>query len=123
MPMQAIDKFHSDLASTLKRAGAAPDAQRLEALRQFFYTEFRSVPEEALAGLFTTFLEKWRDGEEAALAWLGGVSSLLMMDYDGTPFTKDEWVDIKESIVLGEDEIDLELLSYVMGLVLDHGAL
>jgi hypothetical protein len=121
--MQAIDKFHSDLAAALKRAGNAPESQRLEALRQFFYSEFRAVPEEALAGFFTTFLEKWRGGEDQALAWLGGVSSLLMMDYDGTPFTREEWVDIKESVVLGEDEIDLELLSYIMGLVLDHGAL
>lgn len=121
--MQAIDKFHSDLNSALKRSGGAPETMRLEALRQFFYNEFRSVPEEALAGLFTSFLEKWREGEEKALAWLGGVASLLMMDYDDTLFTKAEWADIKESVILGEDEIDLELLSYIMGLVLDHGAL
>jgi hypothetical protein len=45
------------------------------------------------------------------------------MDYDGTPYTKADWKEIKEAIVLEEGSLDLELLEYVMSLVLDHGAL
>ncbi len=121
--MQAIDKFHKDLDAAIKRTGGAPEPLKLEALRRFFFEHFRNVPEESLAALFTTFLEKWRMGEGPALAWLGGVSSLLLMEYDRTPFTIEEWADIRESIVVASDEIDLELLSYVMGLVLENGAL
>jgi hypothetical protein len=121
--MQAIDKFKSDFDATLKRSATASEQARLEALRRFFFDEFRRIPGEVLSAFFTTFLEAWRSGEEKALAWLQGVSSLLLMEYDNTPFTREEWADIKESIVLGSEEIDLELLSYVMGLVLDHGAL
>lgn len=121
--MQAIDRFHRDLDAALRRSDGAPEPLKLEAMRTFFFGEFRKVPEETLAALFTTFLEKWRAGQDGALAWLRGVSSLLMMEFDGTSFSKEEWADIKESVVLSENEIDLELLSYVMGLVLEHGAL
>jgi hypothetical protein len=121
--MQAIDTFHRDLDAALKRSRGAPEPLRLDALRRFFFEQFRQVPEEALAAFFTTFLEKWRIGEEVALTWLGGVSSLLLMEYDGTAYTREEWSDIKESILVASEEIDLELLSYVMALVLEHGAL
>jgi len=51
------------------------------------------------------------------------VGSVLMMDYDGTPFEKADWEDIREAIVLEEESLDIELLEYVLSLVLDHGAL
>ena len=54
---------------------------------------------------------------------LPGVGSVLMMDYDGTPFEKADWEEIREAIVLEEENLDLELLEYVMALVVDHGAL
>jgi hypothetical protein len=121
--MQSTDKLLSDLDATLRREQGAPEARRLEAIRRFFYGQFRDIPGETLAALFTTFLEEWRSGEDRALAWLGSVSSILLGDYDGAELSREQWVDIKESVVLSSGEIDLELLNYIMGLVLDHGAL
>lgn len=121
--MQATDKFRSDLDATLRRAGAAPEPLKLEALRGFFFQSFRQLPKDLLAGLFTSFLEKWRDSPEKALAWLSGVASLLMMDYDGTPFAKAEWEELRDAFNLDAGELDLELLSYVMTAVVDHGAI
>ena len=43
--------------------------------------------------------------------------------YDGTPFAKADWEDIREAVVLEEEELDMDLLEYVMALVVDHGAL
>jgi hypothetical protein len=122
--MQEIDKFRKNLDAALKRSASSGEAKRLEDLRQFFYQEFRPIPQEALAALFVSFLEvRRKDGEERGLAWLGGVASLLLQDYDGTDFSHDEWVDIKESLLVAQEEIDMDLLSYIMALVLDHKAL
>lgn len=120
--MQATDKFRSDLDLALRRAGSSAEASRLEALRSHFYSSFRNVPEGTLADLFTAFLAKWREGETKALDWLGGVGSLLLMDYDGTAFSKADWAEIREAVELEQGDIDLDLLTYVMTLVLDHGA-
>ena len=46
-----------------------------------------------------------------------------MMDYDGTPFDKSDWEELREAIVLEEEDLDMELLEYVMALVVDHRAL
>lgn len=111
--------------AAIRRAGGpgAPPARRLEALRQFFLGQFRGVPGETLAGLSASFAEIWARDEERALAWLGGVSSLLLQDYDGTDFSAAEWADIKASVEVSAGEMDLDLLSYLMGMVLEHGAL
>lgn len=55
--------------------------------------------------------------------WLGGVGSLLLRDYDGTAFTKDEWAEIREEVTVDAGEIDVETLSYILGQVLEHGGL
>lgn len=121
--MQATEKFRSDLDQTLRRAGGLSEQARHEALRVFFYQYFRGIPQETLADLFTIFLGKWSLAEERAIAWLGGVGSLLLMDYDGTPYSLEEWTEIRDAVVLEQGEIDIDLLSYVMTVVVDHGAI
>lgn len=122
--MQPTEKFRSDLDHALRRSGEASEPMKLESLRNYFYGFFRkNVPEETLADLFASFLGKWREDEEKALAWLGGVGSLLLQDYDGTPLSKEDWAGVREAITLDQGSIDLDLLSYVMTLVVDHGAI
>jgi hypothetical protein len=122
--MQDTDKFRTDLDRAIKRArSAASGTVDLEALRTFFYGSFRNAPEESLAAFFSTFIEKWRADEEEATGWLASVGSILLMDYDGRPLSKADWQDIRESMALSAGEADLELLSYVMTLVVDHGAI
>jgi hypothetical protein len=58
-----------------------------------------------------------------AIDWLGGVGSLLLMDYDDTTFTTDEWSEIRELLTVDAGEIDIEVLSYILGQVLEHGGL
>jgi hypothetical protein len=121
--MQPTDKFRSDLDQAARRAAGRGEAAETEALRAFFYRSFPKVGAEAMAALFASFLERRRADPAKAAAWLSGVGSVLLLDYDGTPFGVDDWRDIKEAIVLEEEAIDMELLEYVMALVLDHGAL
>jgi hypothetical protein len=121
--MQPTDKFRTDLDQASKRAFGRGDAAVVEATRAFFFRSFPAVGDEAKSALFASYLERRRTSPETATAWLAGVGSVLMMDYDGTPFDKADWADIREAIVLEEQELDIELLEYVLTLVLDHGAL
>ena len=121
--MQPVDKFKADLEGAARRAAGKGEASEAEALRSLFFRSFPRVGDEAKAALFASFLERHRASADSGRAWLSGLGSILMMDYDGTPFSKADWEDIRESIVLEEENLDIELLEYVLSLVLDHGAL
>jgi hypothetical protein len=121
--MQPTDKFRTDLDRAARRAAGGGETAEIEALRAFFSRSFPKVGEEAISSLFAAYLERRRSRPEAAAGWLAGVGSVLMMDYDGTPFDKADWEELREAVALEEEEIDLELLEYVMTLVVDHGAL
>jgi hypothetical protein len=121
--MQPIDKFKADLDGAARRAAGRGEAAEVEALRSFFFRSFPAVGDEAKAALFAAYLERRRARPDSAAAWLSGVGSVLMMDYDGTPFDKADWEEIREAIVLEERSIDIALLEYALSLVMDHGAL
>ncbi len=122
--MQAIDKLKSDLDDWARRNGAAAhDAKALDGLRMTFSRSVGSVPSETLAALFTAFLALYGGNREKALNWLGGVGSLLLMDYDGTEFSRAEWEEIREILTLDAGEIDMEILSYVLSQVMEHGGI
>jgi hypothetical protein len=76
-----------------------------------------------LEALLESFAERWEADQGRATTWLAGVGSIILMDYDGTPFTKEEWAELRDAFSLGAGELDLELLGYAMGLVVEHGAL
>jgi hypothetical protein len=121
--MQPTDKFRTDLDQTLKRSRGASGAPKPEMLRDFFFRYFPKIADETKASLFASFLEAWRNSPERAVMWLAGVGSILLMDYDGTAFTAEEWAELRESLTIAQDELDIDLLSYAMSLIVDHGAL
>ncbi|HQO65249.1 MAG TPA: hypothetical protein PLI66_00835, partial [Spirochaetales bacterium] len=83
-------------------------------------------PGETMAALFTTFLSRYGSGgseySAKAIDWLAGVGSLLLSDYDGTPFTREDWEEIRDIVTVESGEIDMDTLSYVLGQALEHGA-
>lgn len=121
--MQPTDKFRTDLDQAARRAAGRGEAAEVEALRAFFYRSFPKIGEEAKSSLFAAYLERRRASPGTASAWLSGVGSVLMMDYDGTPFEKADWAELREAVVLEEENLDMDLLEYVMALVVEHGAL
>lgn len=110
-----------------RKSGGSPGHKEFEALRSMFSRSMPKVPEDTIAALFTTFLSRYAQGvpeaTNRALQWLAGVGSLLLCDYDGTPFTKDEWTEIRELVTIDSGEIDIETLTYVLGQTLEHSAL
>jgi len=125
--MQAIDKLKSDLDDWVRRSGRTPGNREFDALRSTFARSVPKVPDDTLAALFTTFLSKFGtsgDGDsEKAVDWLAGVGSLLLSDYDGTQFSKADWEEIREIVTIDSGEIDVDMLTYVLGQALEHGAL
>jgi hypothetical protein len=125
--MQAIDKLKSVLDEWSRKAGPAPDPAAFNALRTTFARWIGAIPPDTIAAVFTAFMEKSSLGIErsgtAALDWLGGVGSLLLMDYDGTPFTQPEWIEIRELLTLDAGDMDIDTLTYILGQVLEHGGI
>lgn len=125
--MQAIDKLKSDMDDWVRRSGKAPGNKEFDALRATFARTVPKVPDETLAALFATFLSRFGSGspDETAKAidWLAGVGSLLLSDYDGTDFSREDWDEIRELVTIDSGEIDVDTLTYVLGQALEHGAL
>ncbi len=122
--MQETDKFRTDLDKAVKHARKLPGGPiDTEALRDFFYRSFADIPQDSLAAFFSRFLEKNAEDEAKALDWLAAVASILLMDYNEQPLSAGDWREIRDDISLCSGEIDLDLLSYVMTLVVDHGAI
>lgn len=122
--MLAIDKLKSDLDDWSRRSGGTPGNREFEALRLAFSRSVPGLPSETLSALFATFLSTYgKDGADKASTWLAGVGSLFLCDYDDTPFTKAEWEEIREIATVDSGEMDIEVLSYVLGKALEHGAL
>jgi len=125
--MQAVDKLKRDLDGWFTRQGGAPDSKAYDALRTLYKRALGDIPESTVAAVYTTFLSFFassgdRSGQKA-IDWLGGLGSLLLMDYDGTEFTRAEWVEIREIVTLDSGDIDMDILSYVLTQVLDHGGI
>ena len=125
--MQAIDKLKSDLDDWSRRSGKNPGNRDFDLLRSTFARSMPKIPDDTMAGIFTTFLSRYGSGDQESAAramdWLAGVGSLLMSDYDGTPFAKADWEEIRELVTIDSGEIDMETLTYVLGQALEHGAL
>jgi len=119
--MLPAEKFKTDLDQALRRAG--PGNGALASIRGFFEREFPSVRGETGDALMADFADKWRSDPSAAAAWLGTVGTIIMRDYDGSPLSALDWAGLREAFAAGSDELDLELLTYAMALVLEHKAL
>jgi hypothetical protein len=119
--MQPVEKYRTDLDQALRRAGSGTGA--LASIRAFFEREFPAARGETADALIADFAEKRRVDPEAAAVWLGTIGSILLKDYDGSPLSPEDWAGLREAVSAGSGELDIELLTYVMSLVLEHGAL
>jgi hypothetical protein len=121
--MMETEKFRRDAEQAAKRASGRGEKAADEALRTFFERSFPRLGQESASALFSSYLERKRLSPDKAMDWLGAVASLLLMDYDGTELSREEWIEIREALTLDAESLDMELLTYVMSLVVDHGAL
>lgn len=123
--MQTIDKLKSDLDDWEKSTKSNPQNSDFDQLRTIFSRSVPKVPEDTMAALFASFLSRYGSLETKGLAldWLSTVGSLLLCDFDDSQLSTDDWLEIREIITTDSGEIDMEVLSYVLGKALEHGAL
>lgn len=125
--MLAIDKLKSDLDGWQKRSKEGASQADLDRLRIIFSRAVGNIPEETVTSVYTSFLAIYGSNGPAkrdkALSWLATVGSLLLMDYDGNELSRDEWVEIREILTMDAGEIEMDILSYIMGIIMEHGAL
>ena len=123
--MQASEKFRSDLGRW--ESSSAADRAAMEELRAFFGRSLPGLPRELLADAFQAFLERAGSpgpgGMAASLDWLAGMQSLLSGQYDGSPFSRADWEEIREMASANAGEMDVDLLADIMSRVMEHGAL
>ncbi|HRV29088.1 MAG TPA: hypothetical protein P5522_09915, partial [Spirochaetia bacterium] len=60
---------------------------------------------------------------QAALRWLIVIGSILLQDYNNGALTHEDWVQIREIVNSSADTMSLDELTYIMQLVVEHGAL
>jgi hypothetical protein len=125
--MKEVDKFLSGISRWQAQNADRAGPQQLESLRALFFGQLRAMPNDLLSDIFMDFLERYNSDSDASRArsldWLSGVASLLSGEYDGTPFSKDDWESLRAAVSANAGDIDINLLTEIMALILEHDAL
>lgn len=122
--MRPSDRLLSDLDDWAGRTAREPEARRFESLKALLGRSLRGIPEDLLAGISERWsvLARGPGGAVRARAWLDAACLLALMDYDGDPpLEREDWSEIRELFSAEAESLDMDLLSYVMERVLDHG--
>jgi hypothetical protein len=119
--MKPSEKLKSDvLRSMSELRGKGPSAGFAQAFTARYFT---GLPAEAQAALSLSFKERCAADPEKAGDWAAAIGSIFLEDYDGTELAAEDWKELRDILSESSGELDLGLLSYAMGLVLEHKAL
>lgn len=122
--MRASEKIRSDLDRAFPASGSGTASARgAESARRFIAASLGFVPEASREAILDSFLSRLQSDRDAAVAWLGTLCGIFLQDYDGSALGLEDWEELRDIVNEGAGEIDIDLLTYVMSLVVDHGAL
>ena len=128
--MQAIDRWKRELDLGLARldkngAGASAQAAAKQGalIREHFARSFRGLPSDLIDALLEGTEARLAADAGAEVARCATLGSILLQDYDGGALGEADWDGLRESFSDCGGDIDLDLLTYVMQLVLDKGRL
>lgn len=122
--MRPSDRLLSDLDDWAGRTARDPEARRFESLKALLGRSLRGIPGDLLSGIAERWsvLARGPGGAVRARAWLDAVCLLALMDYqDDPPLEREDWEEIRELFSAEGETLDMDLLSYVLERVLDHG--
>lgn len=91
--------------------------------RRFIGSTLGFVPAESRNALQDAFAARLKADRTAALEWMGTVCSILLQDYDDSPLPREDWEELRDILNEGAGEMDLDLLTYAMALVVEHSAI
>ncbi len=121
--MQASDKLRSDIARTVGKARLDAPLSVKEPLRILIERNLPMIPPGARDEVYASFSRKYDTKPDAAVTWLGDVCSVFLDEYEGSTLTKEDWIELRDIVNAEAGDFDIELLSRIMSLVLDNGAL
>jgi hypothetical protein len=123
--VRASDHFYSELESSARRNRGAPSAAIEYASKSFERLIAPTVGAAVAKELFRWWLE--RHGASDAPRWekLAHVASFVLGDYDDAAMDLDreDWEAIRDVLSEAADELDLAVLSELMGALVSHGVL
>lgn len=119
--MQPVDRWKRELDQSLSRLPPSKPGREAAALRDFFAASFRGLPRDFLDSLLEGLEDRLAADREGELARCATLGSILLMDYDEGTLADEDWDRLREAFSDSGGELDLELLTYAMQLVLDRG--
>lgn len=120
--MRSIDKLKSDLSRSATELARTPASEKPAATRRIL-TRTLGAHGSLIESAHRNFEELRIIDEARAFAWLSTLAGILEKDYDDEALDRSEWERIRDIVNEAAGDLDLETLTYAMGLVLEHGAL
>lgn len=121
--MRPSDKLRSDILRTVSEEGKVPESARPAFFRACVLRYFGYLPAETQEAIVQIFEKKHAEDVERAGEWLSILGGIFFQDYDDSPLSDSEWREVRDILSAGSGELDLDILSYAMALVVEHKAL
>jgi len=121
--MKPSEKTRSDLLRSLTEAEKAQEQTRPALFKAGVERHFGYLPPLTREAIFLSFENKRRENAERAFEWLAVMGGIFLKDYDDSPLSIDEWRELRDILSSDAGELDMDLLSYAMTLIVEHKAL
>jgi hypothetical protein len=121
--MNTSDRILSSLDSSLSRSKRQDGSYDLRGLQASLERAFAGFPRDCAARIVEGFSARLDRDPGSAETWLRSIVSIFAQSYDGFAMPQEDWEWLRDTLSELSGELDLELLSYAMSLVLDQGAL
>jgi hypothetical protein len=125
--MDAGDRLYMRMQKTMKN-GSLEFEEKLGKIRQYFAESLVSFPDSLTDDLFDSLFEGKGLNEQTLLERsqiLPALTQLFLQEFDDAtdPFTIGDWKDIGEVVSDYGVDLDEKTLNYVMGKVVERGAI
>jgi hypothetical protein len=82
-----------------------------------------TIPRSAMEVLIGLADEKLKANPSRGPLVIATFAGVLLGQYDETPLTLSEWHELRDLVSDCADELDMEIVTYAMSLIVDYGAL
>lgn len=121
--MKPSEKTRSDLLRSLAEAEKAQEKAKPAQFKASVERYFGYLPPSTREAIFLNFENKRKEDADRASEWLAIMGGIFLKDYDDSPLSTDEWRELRDILSMDAGELDMNILSYAMTLVVEHKAL
>lgn len=81
------------------------------------------LPPSTRDAIFLGFQGRLQVDPIRATDWLVAIAGIFLQDYDGSPLSREEWHELRDILADDSGELDMDVLTYAMTLVMENKAL